>query len=65
MNIEDYLKTQLKQAVKSIGLQEEKPLTIDLSPGKQKEHGDFAGSAAIPGLSWGLPTLRSLPLVSP
>ena len=42
MNIEDYLKTQLKQAVKSIGLQEEKPLTIDLSPGKQKEHGDFA-----------------------
>ena len=42
MNIEDYLKTQLKQAVQSIGLQEENSLTIDLSPGKQKEHGDFA-----------------------
>ena len=42
MNIEDYLKTQLKQAVQSIGLQEEKSLTVDLSPSKQKEHGDFA-----------------------
>ncbi len=42
MNIENYLKKQLKQAVQSIGLKEEKPLSIDLSPGKQKEHGDFA-----------------------
>ncbi len=42
MNIEVYLKTQLKQAVQSIGLQEEKSLTVDLSPSKQKEHGDFA-----------------------
>jgi arginyl-tRNA synthetase len=42
VNIETYLKARLQKAVDAIGLKSEPPPKINLSPSKQKDHGDFA-----------------------
>ncbi|MFO7891683.1 MAG: arginine--tRNA ligase [bacterium] len=47
MNIEDYLKEKIRQAVKKCDLAIDKPLDFALTAPKQKEHGDLATNIAL------------------
>lgn len=47
MNVEDYLKKKIEQAVKNCKITVKKSLDFNLSVPKQKEHGDLATNAAL------------------